>query len=213
MKRRNVIVLVGVLLMATVGCSVEPIDEVTAVPAAETDTVESQQVVYSTVAGKTWSSTAWTPTGSIYDGVTGGGTFEARWRVRAGENPSRRMGACLLKQGTGGAGVTCNTTADCNNSPSSLPAGGFRYCVAPDGVGAKKCYFRPGPASSYCAGTPALPGNPPVAPGNYATPTITTGVQGKWISYGCFEGCSATDPSSSSLGHIVSEGNCGGGPC
>jgi hypothetical protein len=195
-------------LMAVVGCAGAEVGEA---PSADTDTMESQQVIYNTNAQGIWSSEAWTPSQNVNFGISGGGTFGVTDQVV--KQPTRRMGVCLLKQGSPGAGTTCNTVADCTAAPTNLPAGGFRYCVAPDGVGAKKCYVRPGPASSYCVGTPALAGSPPIAPGSYTTPTTYTAVVGKWISYGCFEGCSATDPSSSSLAHIVPEGNCGGQAC
>jgi hypothetical protein len=112
---------------------------------------------------------------------------------------TRRMGVCLLQQ----TSVACNSVADC--AGVAVPTGGFRYCTSPGGAGAKKCWVRPGPQTTWCAGTPAN-GGVPIAPGTVIVqPSRSATVGSQWISYACFEGCAATDPSSSSVGVVISD--------
>jgi hypothetical protein len=148
---------------------------------------EEQQIVYSANADGMWSANA----------TNGGGDFNYQaWGAFTGPGGrTRRMGVCALKQYNPLWPTPCNTAADC--AGISVPAGGFRYCVQPNGVGAKTCFIRPGPATTYCAGTPAN-GGVPIAPGTIATGTYNAGPNSKWLSYACFEGCAVTDPSSSS---------------
>jgi hypothetical protein len=116
---------------------------------------------------------------------------------------TRRMGACLLRryEPPSGGAQTCTTVADCSNAPSTLPTGGFRYCTASAGSTIKRCYFRPGPPTTHCVGTPAN-GGQPIASGFYNTPGGPER-EGAYISYACFEGCTASDPAISSINNLV----------
>jgi hypothetical protein len=176
-------------------------DSASEVPSLDTDAVEGQQVVTSINADGTWTADAWRPgqeTSSFPIYVRGGAHFAGP----AGK--TRRMGVCGLQEGKTAAQVAkpCTTASDCSDAPATLPAGGFRYCTAPEGIGQKYCYFRPGPPSTFCAGTPAN-GGVPIAPAYLETPSMYSPNSRKWISYACFEGCAVTDPSSSSQHNIV----------
>jgi hypothetical protein len=175
-------------------------------PGLDPNGLEESQVITSVNADGTWTANALTPVKPGYE-VSAVATFTGP------PGKTRRMGVCALLRGSAGAGTTCNTVADCSGAPALLPAGGFRYCVAPNGTGTKKCFYRPGPPAQYCTGTPAMAGNPPIAPGTFYTPS--TSYTGLWISYACFEGCAATDPSSSSAMLLFGEPACGGlgNPC
>jgi hypothetical protein len=149
------------------------------------------------------TSGAWTATATAsrrlvgdHEGVEAFGTFGATFAGPAGS--TRAMGACRLVQYTTvtHAPVACNTVADCSAAPSTLPTGGFRYCTNANNTGQKYCFYRPGAPSAHCLGTPATGG--PIAPGSYAMSEISLAQGSAWISYACFEGCSVTDPSSSS---------------
>jgi hypothetical protein len=123
---------------------------------------------------------------------------------------ARRMGVCLLQLTT----TPCSSVAQCNSAPSWLPPNGFRYCTAPNGVGQKYCAFRPGSQATFCAGTPATAGNPPVAPGNFYTNQVFSALGGtRYVSYACFEGCTATDPSVSSQGMMSCYATHNGNSC
>jgi hypothetical protein len=159
-------------------------------PVALDDELHPQQIVYSAAANGTWSANA----------LNGGYDLKYQAVAQFGGPgwATRRMGVCALKQYKGppyGGPKACNTAADC--AGISVPAGGFRYCVAPNGVGAKTCFIRPGPATTYCAGTPAN-GGVPIPPSTVATGLFNMGPSSAWLSYACFEGCAVTDPSSSS---------------
>jgi hypothetical protein len=160
-------------------------------PFLEADTAEVQATVTSVNAQGTWVADALSPQAPQASGqIWGRATFSGPGGA------TRRMGVCLLhKYLSGGGGTACNTAADCGNAPASLPAGGFRYCTNPNGSGTKYCYFRPGPPTSFCAGTPAN-GNVPIAPSTLYTPH--NAYTAPSVSYACFEGCAATDPSVSS---------------
>lgn len=181
---------VGAVLAAAVGCS-SPVDDDEAAEAPEAVELgtEAQQILYSTNADGTWSANA---TGTDADSTAN--RAHATFTGPAGK--TRRMGVCLLKKYGGFNGTPCTTTAQCGAAPTTLPAGGFRYCAAPQNTGQKYCFFRPGPPTTYCAGTPAQ-NLQPVSPGAKSTPIVVSG-KGMFVSYACFEGCSATDPSTSS---------------
>jgi hypothetical protein len=166
-------------------------------PPIDTDRVEGSQLVTSVNADGTWTADAQWP-GGVY-GVTASAVFTGP----AGK--TRRMGVCLLRGHlTSNAYVPCNSVADCSGAPASLPAGGFRYCTAPGGAGQKYCFYRPGSALAWCDGTPAN-GGIPVPPGVYSKGHQAPAAS-PYISYACFEGCTATDPSSSSVGFAYQPG-------
>jgi hypothetical protein len=170
-----------------VGCASSATDEDLA-PAGDLDGLESRASITSVNAAGTWVASAEPP--AIAD--------EPTWKAIAaratftGPATTRRMGVCLLRK----TNTPCNTVADCGNAPASLPAGGFKYCTNVDNVGQKYCSYRPGPATTFCAGTPAN-GNVPIPPGTYQAPWGWDAVA-SYVSYACFEGCAATDPSVSS---------------
>jgi hypothetical protein len=182
---------------AVVGCAAEDAEPELEAPSATDDALEQRQVVYSGA----WSATALQPALSpTFTAVRARATF-------TGPGP-RRMGVCLLKKwqnNATGANQPCNTEGDCTNYPVTLPPGGHRYCTWDNGAGTgqKYCFFRQGPQSTFCGGSPALGGSPPppVAPGTLQTPWFTPGggqQDRTFISYGCFEACLNIDPSSSS---------------
>lgn len=194
---------------AAVGCATTSVDEGTA-PTVVTDTQEEDQLLTSVNADGTWTANSYPPEISAYPY-----NLRATTVFTGPAGKTRRMGPCLLRlhQSGGGSGTNCTTVADCSNSPTTLPQGGFRYCAAPNGTGQKQCYYRPGPPTTYCAGTPALQGAQ-VAPGTYSTPWIAnTPIGSTWITYGCFEGCTATDPSSSSQNVQYQSPVCGNAVC
>lgn len=88
----------------------------------------------------------------------------------------------------------CTSSADCAALP--LPEGGFHYCAAINGGGAKICWTRPGAATAYCnRGTQS--------PGVISTPLVPARVNGAattWASYTCLAnaetpaGCGSGDP-------------------
>lgn len=191
----------AVALAGLTGCfGAETRDEATnsVAPAAESETLDDLQLVTSVNADGTWTGNAATPvvsagTSNSNDRVQGSATFTGP------TGATRKLGVCLLQF----AGGLCNSVSDCSNSPAVLPTGGARYCTGQNGGAQKHCYFRPGSQSAYCAGSPAL-GGAAVAPGTYTTPQIVvanTSSGSVWLSYGCFEGCATTDPSSSSWGN------------
>jgi hypothetical protein len=157
-----------------------------------------------------WTMTSLTPTANVVGSgastIYGGVTF-----ARTSGPTTRKAGVCLLSvyltQSTGMKQV-CNTVADCGSYPTTLPAGGFRYCAAYDAGGTKFCMYRPGSPANFCTGTPAN-GGLDIAPGTYSTPTklVSSGWEVQlnapapsnmrlsiWESYGCFAGCTTTDP-------------------
>jgi hypothetical protein len=194
MAQKNWLVSLSALVVMA-GCAAQSSNGEDDVPDVDdADGLEATQLIVNVNAQGTWTADAHQPTTTAPQGTNASMKGRATFTGPAGA--TRRMGACLL-QIWGGA---CNTVADCNNSPAGLPAGGFRYCTAPNNVGQKVCAFRPGPASSWCEGTPALAGNPPVAPGLFDTGYKLVPVATQFITYACFEGCAASDPSSSSAG-------------
>jgi hypothetical protein len=172
-------------LLASVGCSLQAPASDEAV-ALEDGTIEEQQTVYD----NGWSATAnapgtWgvsAPKGQAVADFTGSGT--------------RRAGVCLLKK----TSTTCNTVADC--SGVTVAPGGFRYCTSPNLTGQKYCYVRNGSAASWCGGTPA--NGAQISAGTVYSPAVNVWFGDNLISYACFEGCVATDPSSSSTSTVVS---------
>lgn len=124
---------------------------------------------------------------------------------------SRKAGVCALRQYRNGSAqpVACNTAADCGSAPATLPTGGQRYCAAPEGSSTKYCHFR-GAASTYCAGSPVT--GAAVTTDSYkmayvqAVVTEGVAVGGAWITYGCFEGCLASDPYATTTTTVVASG-------
>lgn len=153
------------------------------------------------ITNGSWTANAYAPFTTCGSGGFGGGPNSCAWSDLSGRasfsapaGSTRKAGVCMLQL----TGAGCNTVADCATSPATLPPGGARYCVNVDNAGYKQCGFRPGSATSYCAGSPALSGNPAVAPGTYTTPRRTVPNYTEFVSYACFEGCGASDPSVSS---------------
>lgn len=162
--------------------------------------LEASQTIYNTNADGTWSASAQTPwLDDIYNPyyMKGGASFGGP------SGKTRKMGVCLLEK----TGTVCNTVADCGSSPASLPTGGSRYCSTLNGTGSKYCMFRPGTQTAWCAGSPAL-GGTAVAPGSYQTNWMNVPWQTPYVSYACFEGCTASDPSSSSVAKLKDNRYC-----
>jgi hypothetical protein len=152
------------------------------VPSADEDSLDPAQAL----VNGAYTATAHKPNSVVVNSIRASGTF-------TGPGP-RRMGVCLLRLTT----TACNTVADCNSAPATLPSGGFRYCTNPDATGTKYCAFRGGTQTQHCAGTPAL-GGALVNPGTFYTPNNGIPIDStKYVSYACFEGCAASDPSISS---------------
>jgi hypothetical protein len=182
--------VVASALALTVGCAAEA--ESGSVPDVDVETLETAASITSVNANGTWVANATAPM------QVGIGSVRAKATFTGPAGFTRAMGVCLLKMTT----TACNSVADCASSPASLPSGGFRYCTAPNNGAQKYCAFRPGSQATYCGGTPALPpvGGLPqkVAPGTYQTATAGVSPAVDYVSYACFEGCTATDPSVSS---------------
>lgn len=197
--KRTFVVATGVALASIFGITGCAASDVADVSAPAEVGLEETQIVYSTNADGTWSSDAQAPGFAQTPGTyTYEGAGAAVFTGPSGK--TRKLGVCVLKQYMPSSPTACNTVADCGSAPSSLPAGGARYCTAENNSGQKTCFFRPGSAANWCAGSPAN-GGVAVAPGYYQTPLFSAGLATqKYISYGCFEGCAATDPSSSSVG-------------
>lgn len=180
-------------LVLVVGCAAEPGGDVEAMTADE-DVMEPTQLVTS----NGWTADAQQPARlDLAPNVKVKGM--AYFTGPTGQ--TRKIGVCALKQAKGSSGypISCTTASTC----PAPPAGGAKYCAAPNGVGTKTCFLRPGAASSYCAGSPAN-GGVPVGAGTFLTPEQPAGFgTNVWISYACFEGCAATDPSSSSAAMAV----------
>jgi hypothetical protein len=183
--------IIAVSLVSLAACTA-PNEADENAPSADEDGLETAASITSVNASGTWVATALGPT---YTGSPG--NFQTVSRATfTGPATTRRMGVCLLQRRHA---VACNTATDCANAGfpfEGLPAGGFRYCTNVDGVGQKYCFYRGGPASTHCAGTPAH--GAPIAPGTYASPSATLNYGTTAISYACFEGCTVTDPSVSS---------------
>lgn len=159
--------------------------------------LDEQQLIYSTNTAGTWSADAKTPGLDIHNRVYASAVFTGP------TGSTRKMGVCTLRL----TETTCSTVADC--STVYVPTGGAKYCTAPNGTGQKVCAVRAGSQTSYCAGSPAL-GGTAVAPGTYSTPHQPAESLTSYISYACFEGCAATDPSSSSA--VYNTWNCSASP-
>lgn len=185
--------------LAAVGCAAPaPVDSAT----PEESELSAEATIYSSNADGTWSATAYAPAQESTEiaKASGVATFTGPW------GKTRKMGVCMLKRD----GAACSTVADC--AGIAVPTGGARYCTQAEGDTSKRCWIRPGPSTSYCAGSPAL-GGAAVSSGTYTTPQAG-GRSTTWLSYACFEGCSATDPSvSSSATLIFSPLKCGSVYC
>lgn len=163
-------------------------------PDSADDGLEAAQLVTNVNADGTWTADALAPT--MWDDTeTGTGMGYGRATFTGPTGKTRKMGACLLRSY---GSTACTSVANCGSAPATLPTGGARYCTAPGGSGTKYCYYRPGTAANWCAGSPAN-GGTAVSPGTFTTPTQGVPYGVNFISYGCFEGCTASDPSSSSV--------------
>lgn len=182
--------LSAVALMA-VGCTTANADG--DAPRVDESPVAPTQTVTSTNADGTWTADAYADWGASVSGTVRG---LADFAGPSGK--TRRMGVCLLELTAVpcSGGTQSQINAECASS-GVVPPGGFRYCTAPEGSGQKYCAIRPGSPSNYCAGTPAL-GGASVSPGSFSTPAYTVLNGKQYLSYGCFEGCAATDASASS---------------
>lgn len=187
MKKRIASMLAVLGITTVVGCGAEGADTAATV---DDDGLAEQQLIYSTNADGTWSANALKPQflGEDY------WTLSAQADFTGPSGKTRKMGVCLLQH----TSTPCTSVANCGSAPSTLPAGGARYCTGANGSSTKYCAFRPGYASDFCAGSPAH-GGAAVSPGHQDSPWQTVGGVAQYLSYACFEGCSATDPSSSSL--------------
>lgn len=127
-----------------------------------------------------------------------------------------KMGVCTLYKAYASSGyggpVGCTSPGDCT---AYVPSGGTPYCARTDNTaGQKYCYIRPGGQADYCAGSPALSGNPAIGAGTYTTPWraawqsaslrsisvipyAPTYYGAEIISYACFGGCSSASPTPS----------------
>lgn len=183
--------VVGTLVVLA-GCSAQ--ESTADAPVVAEDAIGEQQIIYSSNANGSWSANSHPPHGGYTNGSS---TLIASADFTGPAGKTRRMGVCLLeltnRPCTGGT----QAAVDSQCGSLNVPPGGYRYCAAPDNAGQKYCAVRQGSPGTYCAGTPAL-GGAAVAPGSYATGEVNVGQGGNHISYGCFEGCGATDPSSSS---------------
>jgi hypothetical protein len=185
MKMTMVLGLSGLVAMS--GCASALSEDERA--AAVTGAADEQQIIYNTNADGTWSADAQKPQFDELDFYT----MRARGTFTGPAGKTRKMGVCLLKHTT----TPCTTVADCSSSPATLPTGGFRYCTGANG-GPKYCAFRPGTQGDLCGGSPGL-GGVAVAPGYYESGWYFSSGNAQFLSYACFEGCSASDPSSSSM--------------
>lgn len=194
---RHAWVLVTAAAM-TVGCASAADADA---PTADDSSLESESAIVTSVnANGTWTGEAMTPE-PVADGST---LFNSMSYFTGPAGYTRKMGGCALKayKSASGGQTTCTTVADCASAPASLPAGGARYCAQPDGETTKKCYYRPGASTVYCAGSPAQSGAA-VAPGAYGV-RIMGADRDRWITYACFEGCATTDPATSSASFLIS---------
>lgn len=204
----------GAAAFATVGCAGAPSDAADA-PEADDSSIESEAIVYTTNADGTWSGNASVDWMGWY--APGDGWKYSQMRAKAvftgPSGKKRKMGVCALKMVYNSPNpYPCSTAADC----PAPPTGGANYCTDPYGGSNKYCFQRLGSQTSSCGGSPAL-GGAAVSPGTYYAPTVTAWSGGEyWISYGCFEGCAATDPSTSSITWSQApqpdSDPCGGGP-
>lgn len=193
--------------MSLVACANEQEtgDDATA-PTLETDTLGVQQ----TVTCSAGTCSGFTIASARPQGNAGTMTQHGSFTLSGG---TTKAGVCLVNQvWTGGFNaahtVTCSTKADCS-SYNPDPVNGDAYCGAPDNSGQPTCWIRPGSQSSWCAGSPAISGNPAVGAGTYTTPdqaAFGTNVSSStfcswngssyvcqtssiWMSLGCFSGC------------------------
>lgn len=207
MTLQNMLVLplLGAMVLGT-ACTTDLADEA---PSPTDDAaLDTAAWVYSTNADGTWGAKAGAPVNNLYGNqVRGAATFTGP------SGKTRKMGACILRQGLlNDAVVPCaggtQAQVDAQCAGLNVGTGGNRYCTQADGSGSgqKYCFVRPGTQTQYCGGSPALSGQA-IAPGTVTTPWVGTTTNSYWLTYACFEGCSATDPSSSSA--MMTEYNLG----
>jgi hypothetical protein len=193
MKTLGVASVVALVALAS-GCAA------TTDPSAPTDVadgeLDSKQIVYSTNADGTWSENAATPQLNVWNSVRAYATFTGP------TGKVRKMGVCTLRlTDTACSGLDSVDPVTGYGGPCAslyLAPGGYRYCTAPNGSGQKYCALRDGDQSVYCGGSPSYADHHAIAPGTYYAPYHEAESLTSYISYACFEGCSATDPSSSS---------------
>lgn len=194
---KMVTLVVGAFALTTVACSTETDDGVA--PEAADVSLDGEQLVTTTNADGTWTGNAYTF--ETY-GPLGRAVVNAAADFTGPAGKKRKMGLCLLRMSS----ITCTATTqaqvDSQCASITLPTGGSRYCTAPNGSGTKKCAWREGPPSTYCAGSPALAGAA-VSPGTYTAPGKGNKMSVPYISYACFEACAVTDPSSSSAAYAL----------
>lgn len=176
-------------LVALSGCAAGDPHEGSS-PSPSEGAVGAQQLLTSVNANGTWTADALSPAIDVALNVFGRADFTGP------EGFTRKMGVCLLTV----VNTACTTVADC--SGVTIPKWGSVYCAALGGDGPKVCAVRPGRQQDWCAGSPAITGNPAVGPGSYATPVYPASSESWYISYACFEGCTATDPSVSSYAAV-----------
>ena len=189
---RTISILSTVVAFALAGCAVESTSGELP-PSIADDVLEAAQIITSVVNGQTWTADAKKPE-FWQDGFTDYYTLRSSAVFTGPAGATRKMGVCFLQHTT----KACNTVADCASTPATLPTGGYRYCTGANGSSSKYCAFRPGSQTDYCAGTPAN-GGVAIPAGTYSTDWHTVAGVNRYLSYACFEGCTATDPSSSSL--------------
>jgi TolB-like protein/DNA-binding winged helix-turn-helix (wHTH) protein/Flp pilus assembly protein TadD len=114
---------------------------------------------------------------------------------------TRQMGMCLVQRYASDANsVACDTVDECSSTPQVLPAGGSRYCVAPNNSGAKYCHYRPGEKAEYCVGSPTLDLAPTAADSYRIDIAAAPGTQ--WLSLACFNACAEIPPAISELATV-----------
>jgi hypothetical protein len=204
---RKMLVL-GITILAPACSAAAPTE--TDSPDVDVDVLESEGIVTSTNADGTWTADAYRP---FHQTIVQGQALVGGAKFTGPAGKTRRMGVCLLTFNANGYGALtpCNDVAQCSSAPTLLPPGGYRYCVTDSGTstGQKYCAYRPGTQRDYCAGTPAN-GGQPIPPDTLRLTAPEPPVNGsRWISYACFEGCTVTDPSSSSAGTAVVYQPCG----
>lgn len=175
--------------LSVAGCATATTDDES--PEAALDGLDAQQTV-------TWAATGM----SIAANMPGTNAMSVNGSFVLSGSGTTKAGVCLVNVYLEQLFVphTCTTTADCTNAPWYLPPDGARYCLAENGGGsAKVCTYRPGSQASWCAGSPALSGNPAIGAGTYTTPwhmqdqgTMIYDQMGgstSWFSVACFAGC------------------------
>jgi hypothetical protein len=161
---------------------------------AETfDRLDARQPVTSSNDDGIWTA--------LTSAAGGKGSVSGRVAFTGPAGKTRGMGMCLLQQYRSPEGqVACNTADDCDAAPAVVPAGGHRYCLAPNNNGPRTCHVRPGDRETYCIGSPAL-GLARIEPGTYSL-DVAAPAGTQWVAIACFEGCAETAPSISATATV-----------